>query len=103
MCGIAGFFGFDLSAERTDAVLRSMCDAIRHRGPDDEGYFAEPGIGLGMRRLSIVDLVTGHQPMSAAGGRFQIVFNGEIYNHAALRADLAPTETFSTHSDTEVM
>ncbi|HEY8176702.1 MAG TPA: asparagine synthase (glutamine-hydrolyzing) [Gemmatimonadaceae bacterium] len=103
MCGIAGFFGFDLSAEKADVVLRSMCDAIRHRGPDDEGYFAEPGIGLGMRRLSIVDLVTGHQPMSAGGGRFQIVFNGEIYNHARLRADLAPTETFATTSDTEVM
>ena len=103
MCGIAGFFGFDLSAEKADVVLRSMCDAIRHRGPDDEGYFAEAGIGLGMRRLSIVDLVTGHQPMSAASGRFQIVFNGEIYNHAQLRADLEPAETFVTHSDTEVM
>jgi asparagine synthase (glutamine-hydrolysing) len=103
MCGIAGFFGFELSADAACGVLRSMCDAMRHRGPDDEGYFTDPGVGLGMRRLSIVDLEGGHQPMSAANDRFHVVFNGEIYNHAELRAGLAPVETFATHSDTEVM
>src|SRR3954470_12280653 len=99
MCGIAGFFGFDLSGDRACATLRSMCDAIQHRGPDDEGYFADAGVGLGMRRLSIVDIEGGHQPMSAEDGRYHLVFNGEIYNHAQLRADLATRERFATCSD----
>ena len=81
-----------------------MCDAIRHRGPDDWGVFLEGGTGLGMRRLSIIDLATGDQPLGNEDGTIQVVFNGEIYNFAALREELvARGHTFRSHSDTEVI
>jgi asparagine synthase (glutamine-hydrolysing) len=80
-----------------------MCRAIRHRGPDDEGYHLEPGIALGMRRLSVIDLAGGHQPMSNEDGTIWIVFNGEIYNFPALRAALEPRHHFRSRSDTEVI
>lgn len=81
-----------------------MCDAIRHRGPDDDGMFVADGVALGMRRLSIVDLEGGAQPMVGCGGAVQLVFNGEIYNHAELRDELrADGVTFETQSDTEVI
>ncbi|WP_424627545.1 asparagine synthase (glutamine-hydrolyzing) [Bradyrhizobium sp. SYSU BS000235] len=104
MCGIAGYAGLDLAAEPAAALLRRMCDSIRHRGPDDDGYFAENSVGLGMRRLSIIDIAGGHQPMEAGDGRYRIVFNGEIYNFRELRDRLEQDgERFATHSDTEVL
>jgi asparagine synthase (glutamine-hydrolysing) len=109
MCGIAGFWdvAHRLDAEGAVLALRRMTRAIRHRGPDDEGYFQEPaaGIALGHRRLSVIDLSPeGHQPMVSASGRYVIVYNGEVYNHRALRQELAKLgAAFRGHSDTEVM
>lgn len=112
MCGIAGF----LTAAATDsaeATLSRMADAIRHRGPDDSGVWTDRpvGIGLAHRRLSIVDLSpAGHQPMVSPSGRYVVVFNGEIYNHLDLRAELAKVGAGGTavggwrgHSDTETL
>jgi len=105
MCGISGIA---LSRHRpgdvNQAMLLRMRDVLRHRGPDDAGIFIEGPIGLAHRRLSIVDLATGHQPMPNEDGSIQIVFNGEIYNHAEHRPGLqARGHVFSTHSDTEVI
>ena len=102
MCGIAGYF---TPQRRGDvAAVRTMCDQIRHRGPDDEGYHADAGCVIGMRRLSIIDLSTGHQPISNEDQSLWVVFNGEIYNYQELRDDLASRgHRFSTHSDTEVL
>jgi asparagine synthase (glutamine-hydrolysing) len=81
-----------------------MCDQIRHRGPDDEGFHVDGGCGIGMRRLSIIDLATGHQPMSNEDGTVWVVFNGEIYNYQELRADLIRKgHQFRTNSDTETL
>ena len=86
------------------ARVRLMCDAIRHRGPDDDGYFRDGPCALGMRRLSVLDLRTGHQPISNEDGTVTVVFNGEIYNFEELRAQLiAQGHTFRTRSDTEVL
>jgi asparagine synthase (glutamine-hydrolysing) len=100
MCGICGFTG----ASDHDALTR-MTNAITHRGPDDAGYWNAPEISLGMRRLAIVDLETGQQPVFNENGSIGVVFNGEIYNHTELRAELeAAGHTFQTHhSDTEVL
>ncbi|PYM33302.1 MAG: asparagine synthase (glutamine-hydrolyzing) [Candidatus Rokuibacteriota bacterium] len=99
MCGIAGFIG-----EAPPDLLPAMLDLLRHRGPDDMGIHAEPGVALGMTRLAIIDLVTGRQPMSDADERFWLVFNGEIYNFRELRAELeARGRRFRTQSDTEVI
>jgi asparagine synthase (glutamine-hydrolysing) len=101
MCGIVGMVGPGAGAE---AELARMCDAIRHRGPDDWGTFAEEGVGLGMRRLSIIDLAGGHQPIANEDGSVQLVLNGEIYNHEALRRELvARGHSFRTRTDTEVL
>ena len=108
MCGIAGLLG--PNAARPDLVRR-MADVIAHRGPDDQGTWidADAGIALGHRRLSIVDLSPhGHQPMRSAGGRFILSYNGEIYNHAAIRRELeaaghAPDAGWRSHSDTETL
>src|SRR5215217_3186624 len=101
MCGIAGKAGTAPIAESD--VLR-MCNAIAHRGPDDWGTFVEGGVGLGMRRLSIIDLAGGHQPLTNEDGSVLIVFNGEIYNHEALHRELvAAGHQFRTRSDTEVL
>ena len=81
-----------------------MCAQIRHRGPDDEGVYIDGGCGIGMRRLSIIDLSTGHQPVSNEDGSVWVVFNGEIYNYQELRADLIRRgHRFSTNSDTETL
>jgi len=102
MCGIAGILEFGKEARIDSGVVRRMCDAMVHRGPDDDGYFTEGRIGLGMRRLSIIDLGTGHQPISNEDGSIQIVFNGEIYNHRALREQLISRgHRYRTESDTE--
>jgi asparagine synthase (glutamine-hydrolysing) len=105
MCGIAGFVNFD-GHRRVDAAVRvkHMTDALIHRGPDDEGLYVDDFAALGHRRLGIIDLASGHQPMTAAGGQLRIVFNGEIYNFLSLRAELeAYGERFETRSDTEVI
>src|SRR4030095_10015796 len=81
-----------------------MADAIRHRGPDDEGFYISGQIGLGFRRLSIIDLAGGHQPLSNEDGTVWIVFNGEIYNYQTLRDDLlSKGHVFKTKADTEVI
>jgi asparagine synthase (glutamine-hydrolysing) len=102
MCGIAGFLlrGGNARAE----VVQAMCDAIRHRGPDDEGIRVEGACGIGMRRLSIIDLSTGHQPLSNEDGTVWVVFNGEIYNYQELRERLiGQGHRFRTNSDTETL
>jgi asparagine synthase (glutamine-hydrolysing) len=102
MCGIAGILELGADGHVDPSVLRRMCDVMAHRGPDDDGFFTHGRIGLGMRRLSIVDLSTGHQPIRNEDGSIWIVFNGEIYNHRALREQLITRgHHFRTQSDTE--
>ena len=104
MCGIAGRFNYDPARAVDAGVLEAMTDSIAHRGPDSAGYYRAPGIGLGHRRLSIIDLATGDQPLANEDGSVQVVFNGEIYNFAEVRADLiARGHRFRTHSDTETI
>lgn len=111
MCGFAGFVTrpSSVSHDRAVALLRPMADAILHRGPDSAGYWADVGNGIAMahRRLAIVDLSeAGHQPMHSASGRFDIVFNGEIYNHLKIRAELETAGLayqWRGHSDTETL
>ena len=103
MCGISGFTDSALDPHRAASIIRAMCRAIRHRGPDDEGYHVDARTALGMRRLSVIDLDGGHQPMSNEDGTLWTVFNGEIYNFAELRAELAPRHRFRSRSDTEVI
>src|SRR5918992_1201115 len=101
MCGIAGKAG---KLPVTEAQILRMCNAIAHRGPDDWGTFVEGGLGLGMRRLSIVDLAGGHQPMTNEDGSVVVVFNGELYNFPSLHAELvAKGHSFRTRSDTEAL
>ncbi len=102
MCGIAGYYNFrDISPYES---LKNMCDQISYRGPDDEGYYHNDVVGLGMRRLSIIDIDGGHQPMQSSNGYQRIVFNGEIYNYQQLRQQLrSDGSEFSTNSDTEVI
>jgi len=103
MCGIAGIMSFNgrpVSSEEMGA----MCTAMVHRGPDNEGFYIGPGVGLGMRRLSIIDLQTGHQPVHNEDGTVWVVFNGEIYNFRDLRRKLEQRgHVFSTATDTEVI
>jgi asparagine synthase (glutamine-hydrolysing) len=104
MCGICGFASRDPRALPLDPVtLRGMCDVMRHRGPDDDGQLIEPGVALGMRRLSILDLDTGAQPISSEDEGVSTVFNGEIYNFRELRAMLAGRHRLSTRGDTETI
>jgi len=104
MCGIAGLAHRDPERPITRAAVQVMCDAIRHRGPDDEGFFVSGHVGIGMRRLSIIDLAGGHQPISNEDGRLTIVFNGEIYNYRDLRRGLVDGgHVFKTNSDTETI
>jgi asparagine synthase (glutamine-hydrolysing) len=104
MCGIAGFI--DPRIPDPEATCRTMARTLLHRGPDDGGFWVDRDVGLGLahRRLSIVDLSpAGHQPMRSASGRYVIVFNGEIYNHVALRKQLPSSEVWRGHSDTETL
>jgi asparagine synthase (glutamine-hydrolysing) len=104
VCGICGKLNFDREARVSPELLKSMADTIYHRGPDDEGFYASGPIGLGFRRLSIIDLNTGHQPISNEDGSVWIVFNGEIYNYQELREFLVSKgHVFSTKTDTEVI
>ena len=103
MCGIAGIFGLNGEPVRQHE-LEVMCNALFARGPDDAGYYVNADVGLGMRRLSIIDLSTGHQPVANEDGTVQVVLNGEIYNFRELRRNLeARGHTFKTTSDTEVI
>ena len=106
MCGITGFVVHDqlVNEHENAAVLNRMCLAIAHRGPDDQGMFLDGPVSLGMRRLSIIDLASGHQPMSGCDCAIKIVFNGEIYNYRELQHELeARGHRFKTHSDTETI
>ena len=107
MCGIAGFAGAPGSVGTSNeaaALVHGMCGVIRHRGPDDEGVHVESGVGLGMRRLSIIDLSTGQQPIHNEDRTVWVVFNGEIYNYRELRAVLERAgHRFYTSSDTETI
>src|SRR5512132_1375000 len=105
MCGINGIAFSSRSRRRVDpSLLKSMRDVITHRGPDDEGIYIDENIGLGHRRLSIVDVAAGHQPMTNEDGRLHIVYNGEIYNHAEYRQPLeASGHVYQTHCDTETI
>lgn len=104
MCGITGFLHFDQQRQADKTLLKRMTNTLVHRGPDGEGYFIENNIGLGHRRLSIIDLSTGDQPMSSSDGKLTIVFNGEIYNYIELKDELRGKGfSFHTNSDTEVL
>src|SRR5688500_1209366 len=103
MCGIAGILSLDGRPVAAHDV-ENMCSSIAHRGPDDDGFFIRPEVGLGMRRLSIIDLKTGHQPMSNEDGTVWVVFNGEIYNFRELRQQLAARgHKLATRTDTETL
>ena len=104
MCGICGKFEFDRTATVGAPLIRAMLDTIRHRGPDDQGVYLSSQVGFGHARLSIIDLNSGHQPLSNEDGTVWIVFNGEIYNYRELRTFLlAKGHTLKTQSDTEVI
>jgi asparagine synthase (glutamine-hydrolysing) len=104
MCGICGFINLDRRRPADRGVLESMRDAIRHRGPNDAGALIDGAIGLGHRRLSIIDIAGGHQPMANEDESIWIVFNGEVYNYIELRARyLEGRHRFASSSDTEVM
>jgi asparagine synthase (glutamine-hydrolysing) len=99
MCGIAGYAGFDDAS-----LLRAMCSILTHRGPDDDGFYMAPGVGLAQRRLSVIDLKTGHQPLANESGDVWVTFNGEIYNYEDLRSRLQRAgHTLVTTSDTETL
>jgi asparagine synthase (glutamine-hydrolysing) len=104
MCGICGQYNFEDRAPVVRQNIARMADSISHRGPDDEGFYIAGPVGLGFRRLSIIDLNGGHQPMSDQEGSVQVIFNGEIYNFPELKRELAGFgHVFRTNSDTEVI
>lgn len=104
MCGICGKIHFDLDKPVLQDEIHKMTELIHHRGPDDSGYYIKENVGLGFRRLSIIDLDTGHQPLSNEDGTIWIVFNGEIYNHLSLRKKLiGKGHRFKTKTDTETI
>lgn len=106
MCGFVGCV-HDRIAEITGEekqTFKEMNDMITHRGPDDEGYYTDDHVQFGFRRLSIIDVENGHQPLTYENERYWIIFNGEVYNYVELRASLkADGLTFETESDTEVI
>src|ERR1700691_5286700 len=102
MCGICGQFNFGSPVPVQRRDIEAMANSISHRGPDDEGIFIDGGLGFGFRRLSIIDLAGGHQPLSNEDGKLWVMLNGEIYNYPELRKDLEDRgHKFATHSDTE--
>ena len=104
MCGICGIFYPDRQQRVDRDLLAAMNQQIAHRGPDDDGFYVRDNIGLAMRRLSIIDVQTGHQPISNEDESLWIVFNGEIYNHRELRQDLETRgHRYRTRSDTETI
>ena len=104
MCGFAGIFHLETAKPVDPARLEAMCDAIAHRGPDGYGVWTAQGVGLGHRRLSIIDIEGSPQPMASTDGRLMLAFNGEIYNYRALRSQLAAEgAVFHTDGDSEVI
>src|SRR5215472_4416731 len=104
MCGICGQYNFTTSEPVDRRGIEAMTGTLVHRGPDEEGYFFDGPLGLGFRRLSIIDLAGGHQPMSDGQETVWVIFNGEIYNYRELRAELqSKGHQFRTNSDTEVI
>src|SRR5438128_136779 len=104
MCGIAGFIDVERSRDNAEQLIDSMCKVIRHRGPDDQGVWVGDGVALGMRRLSIIDLVGGQQPIFNEDQSILVVFNGEIYNYRELQKELPERcHRFHTNSDTEAI
>ena len=104
MCGIAGMAFVDPAKAPDRVILARMADILRHRGPDGDGFHVAPGVGLAFRRLAIIDLATGEQPIANEDGTVVVVCNGEIYNHVELRARLAATgHRFRTASDVETI
>ena len=103
MCGIAGWYRRGGRPVARESIVM-QCDRIVHRGPDDSGDLVDGDFGFGMRRLSIIDVAGGHQPIATEDGRYSVVFNGEIYNHLELRAELGKAgRAFRTRSDTETL
>ena len=101
MCGIAGFMG---QVENRADVIRNMTEVITHRGPDSDGFFTDDNISMGFRRLSIIDLGAGHQPIYNEDKSLVLTFNGEIYNYKDLRKELiAKGHKFYTDTDSEVL
>src|SRR5262249_54157603 len=104
MCGIAGYLAADASYAVPARLVDGMVDALAHRGPDDRGTLLDRNIGLGMRRLSIIDTTGGRQPITNEDGTLTVVYNGELYNHAELRRQLETAgHLFRTAADTEVL
>lgn len=104
MCGICGRVNRDTDKDVSQSEIKQMCDVMSHRGPDDAGYYLKGNVGLGHRRLSIIDLSSGHQPLSNEDETIWIVFNGEIYNYQELKRGLeSKGHSFRTNSDTEVI
>jgi asparagine synthase (glutamine-hydrolysing) len=104
MCGLTGIFEYERSTQVSSELVHRMNETIVHRGPDDEGIYVGPGIGLGFRRLSIIDLAGGHQPISNEDGTIWVMLNGEIYNYPELRKELLERgHTLTTRSDTETI
>src|SRR5438094_9056002 len=104
MCGIVGSIDVERSRDNAEQLIDSMCRVIRHRGPDDQGVWVGDGAALGMRRLAIIDLAGGKQPIFNEDRSIVVVFNGEIYNYHELRRELREQgHHFSTQSDTEVI
>ena len=104
MCGITGVYHFDNNRKVEQLRLKKMTDIIRHRGPDDDGFYFNGNIGMGHRRLSIIDLNTGDQPMYNQDKSISVILNGEIYNYVELREELIEKgHKFFTTLDTEVV
>lgn len=104
MCGITGKLFFDKQRTIDSDLMKKMCDTLIHRGPDDDGIFIDGNFGFGMRRLSIIDIKSGHQPIFSRNGELAIVFNGEIYNYPSLKRELEGLgHRFATNSDTETI
>ncbi len=104
MCGIAGIYHLSEAQPVERALLQEMVDSFAYRGPDDDGFYLEPGLGLGFRRLAIIDLTSGNQPISNEDDTLVLVCNGEIYNYQELKVDLIKQgHRFKTACDIEVI
>src|SRR5262245_63056219 len=104
MCGIAGMFDLTGSRSVPAGILKRMADAIIHRGPDEDGFLEEPGLGLASRRLSIVGLADGRQPIGNEDGSVIVVYNGELFDYPEQRRELERRgHRFATHCDTEII
>lgn len=105
MCAICGIVSLDPNHQISNSQLLNMRDHLTHRGPDDAGCYVEPGIALGSRRLAVLDLSErGHMPMRSADGRYWLAYNGEVYNHRALRSELqSDGYVFRSNTDTETL